>query len=280
MSFILSCLTDSPSARRVLRATSLCVKALQHHVRMVHVGAIDDAGRRRLNDLIAEEVGPGHQLEVIEPTDRVGDAIVQLAQNLEATLVIMGALQREKAVRDLVGSTARLVARRAPCSVMLVSTIGADPPAWSRFIVGVEGGTSGRELATAMLAMARCAGSPAEICFALEYRGVGRHAPPPTEFQNPIDHGEFPTDEPAELTALMSRLDLTGVAVRAVTLAGRPGQEIARYAEDTQADILGVVVPTRSLGFMDRLLSHPVILLLDKLPCSVLLYRSPHEDRD
>ena len=272
MSAILTCLTDSPSALRVLRAAALCARALQIPVRAMHFGTPTPAGEARLNAMIAGEVG-AVRLEVKSASDGVDDAICQVAAEERVAVIVMGALQREKAVRDLVGSTARRVARRAPCSVMLVSTVGNDPRAWSRFVVGVEQTAPARDLAHAVVGLARHAAPQAEVCFALEYRGIGRHAVPPNEFGNSIETAEQVTLEQYQLAKFMQEVDTRVVNTSAVTLAGRPGQEIARYAEDTNADLLGVLAPARPVGFFDRLLSHPITLLLDKLPCSVLLYR-------
>lgn len=274
MSFILSCLTDSPSARRVLRASAIVAKALNAPVRFVHFGSLGEDGHARLNALIAEEVGADQAIEVKETQGQVAAAMIDMAREGDARMIIMGALSREKVVRDLVGSTARRVARQAHCSVMLVSTIGSDPASWSRFIVGVDSGTAGRAMADNVLAMARHAAPGAEVCFALEYRGVGRLAEAPKEFGGSVDSTELAASEQYQLSSFMIDLDVHGVRATAVALAGRPGQEIARYAEDTRTDVVGVVAPNRSLGFLDRLLSHPIIMLLDRLPCSVLLYRS------
>jgi nucleotide-binding universal stress UspA family protein len=156
---------------------------------------------------------------------------------------------------------------------MLVSTIGRDPLHWSRFIVGIEATAAAQRLANTALRLAQQAGKDSEVCFALEYRGLGRHAAPPREFSKAAHSGEL-AQEQYQLSSFIDELDLRNVKSRAVALAGRPGQEIARYAEDTQADVVGVVAPNRAMGFLDRLLSHPIILMLDKLPCTVLLFRS------
>lgn len=269
---ILTCVTDSPSARRVIQCSALWAKAMELPVRFVHFGQLADAGTGRLNELIALEAG-GASLEIVHSPRPVADAIRELASKLHAEMIVIGALQREAAVRDLVGSTARRVARRAPCSVLLVSTSGRGAPQWSRFAIGVDFTPASKELATIVLRAARGAGAQSEVWFAYEYRGYKHDAARATAPHPPIDSSLHTAGEQYQLSSFIGALDTEGVAARAVTLPGRPGQEIARYAEDIHADLLGVMAPSRPLGALDRLLSHPIILLLDQLPCSVLLYR-------
>ncbi|HEY0465922.1 MAG TPA: universal stress protein [Polyangiaceae bacterium] len=56
-------------------------------------------------------------------------AIVQLASDLEADLVIVGTHGRSWLARFLLGSVAEAVARRAPCPVLIVRPVGAGADA-------------------------------------------------------------------------------------------------------------------------------------------------------
>jgi nucleotide-binding universal stress UspA family protein len=250
----------------------MCARALDMPVRFVHFGTIEQGGRTRLEQLI-QESGLAGSLEVEEVAGQVADGISRLAAKAPASLIIMGALSREKAVRDLVGSTARRVARRAPCSVLLVSTAGRDPDEWSRFVVGVDGGSDAVALAQTVVNIARHVAPHAVVCLAHEYRSLEPQMKRPVETGMPFDASARADAGHIHLLEVMDSMDTHGIEASMVSLPGRPGQEIARYAEDTRADFVGVVAPAKPLGVMARLLSHPIMLLLDQLPCSVLLYR-------
>lgn len=273
MPLILSCVTDSPTAQRVVRASSLFGRALSLPIRFVQFIAPGDNRPGRLGDLVAQEMDGANSLETVQVRRRAADAICSLAGKDRADYIIMGALARERAVRDVVGSTARRVARRAPCSVVLISTAGRDAREWSRFIVGVDYSAPSAELATVMLRLARDGARNSTVCFAREHLGFEPESALASELDPYIDESVRQAAEQHPLASFIDALDTRGVAASAVTLPGRPGQEIARYAEDSRADLLGVLAPARPLGALDRLMSHPLILLLDRLPCSVLLYR-------
>ena len=138
MTCTLCCVTDSPSARRVVRCGVVAARALGTPVRFVHFGGLVPAAQASLSEIVVSEASTADALETHAARGRVPDAICRFAEESRAGLIVMGALERERAVRDLAGSTARRVARRAPCSVLLVSIGGRDVSQWSRFVVNVD----------------------------------------------------------------------------------------------------------------------------------------------
>ncbi|TVQ60188.1 MAG: universal stress protein [Phycisphaerales bacterium] len=293
MSMVLAFITDSPSAARVASATLLMGRALGMRARFVHYGAEGSAGTARVRAVIdsadasvgrrdvADDEGASPVLDVRAVEPRTDRAIHACIAELKPTLVVIGAVQRERTLRDVFGSTARRVAQRSPCSVLLVSTRGREPGAWSRLLMGVEDGPHGRSLGGWMLHLARACGERSTLCLAHERKELARggeealNPPGVVRLDVGLDSGQLygMAAERHQLADFAESLETQGVRIEAVTLPGRPGQEIARYAEDTRADVLGLVAPARPLGLLSRLLSHPVLLVLEHLPCAVLLYR-------
>ena len=302
MGLVLACMTDSPTAWRVAQAAALVGAALGVETRYVHFGEAGSAGAKRVAEAVAAARGESAdasglldvrpRIEGVAPDKAIRACIAELG----ATMVVLGAVPRERTWRDLFGSVARRVAWRAGCSVLLVATRGREPRDWSRFLVGVEAraeaGSSGpsaapgaRSLASDVLAIARtCAGArsgEASVCLVHEQREPTRGLlgePGRADGSNARLSGL--AAERHMLGEFALGLDApAGVKLEAVTLPGRPGQELARHAEDTSADLVGVLAPARPLGWLSRLLSHPVHLVLDQLPCAVLLHREGAGER-
>ncbi|MCL4220641.1 MAG: universal stress protein [Phycisphaerales bacterium] len=269
---IIACIADSPSAGRVVQGAALCSRAWDMSVEFVHFGDLHPDSRSRLEHVIVE--GMGAPATLIEhhpdPREPVSQQVCDLAMGNSADLVVIGALKREGTVRAVVGSTARRVARRCPCSVLLISTEGRAPPQWSRFLVGVERTGEYMRLCERVLCLARQVGPMAEVCFAREFRSLlgGVRSSPEDDLT------DLSANERIELGDLIAGLNTENVTTRAVTLPGRPGHEMARYADDARSDLLSVLGPAEPLGVLDRLLSHPLNLLLDQLPCSALIHRA------
>lgn len=289
MSMVLAFITDSPSAARVASATLLMGRALGLGARFVHYGSAGSASTERVRAVIddarsvQDEGAPAPVLDVRAVEPRTDRAIRACIAELKPTLVVIGAVQRERTLRDVFGSTARRVAQRSPCSVLLVSTRGREPRVWSRLLMGVEDGPHARALGGWMLSLARACGERSTLCLAHERKELARggeealNPPGVVRLDAGLDSGQLygMAAERHQLADFAETLETHGVRIEAVTLPGRPGQEIARYAEDTRSDVLGLVAPARPLGVLSRLLSHPVLLVLEHLPCAVLLYRPP-----
>ncbi len=276
---ILACIADSPSAGRVIEGAALCARAWGASLRFVHFGALEADGRRRLEHLIAQgAASPSPLVELqTDPREPISSQVCALVASEDCDLVVIGALKREGAMRAVVGSTARRVARRCRCSVLLISTEGRAPAQWTQFLVSVESADEYVQMCQRLLPIARAASTDAEVCFAREYHSIARNLP--TQICE-ADPSSPAAAHRLELGELLTRLDLTGVRPRAISLPGRPGQEIARHADDAGSDLVCVLGPSEPLGMLDRLLSHPLNLLLDQLPCSALVYRTPALSRE
>lgn len=80
--------------------------------------------RELLQDLA--EIGNEHGLETVlhHSNDAPADAIVQIADEIDADIIVVGNKGMKGASRIL-GSVANSVAHKAPCSVVIVDTVGA-----------------------------------------------------------------------------------------------------------------------------------------------------------
>ena len=81
------------------------------------------------------------------------------------------------------------------------------------------------------------------------------------------------------LANLLERLDLEGININAISLTGMPIREVLRYAEESSANLLALNAPARRLRFLDRFFRHPIEIVLDKLPCSLLILRTTNNRR-
>lgn len=276
MPCVLGCVTNSPTAGRVVRASARCARAYGTELCFLHVGRLESAARERLEAIIEAEAGMAARLLDDAGTEAVEDVICRAAREAGASLLIMGALERESPLKDLVGSTARRVALRAGCSVLLVSTAGRDPSAWSRHLASISLADPSHEVAEAILTLARQAPTASAVCFATEREGAAFRGGYQTAHEFDVQGGAYaglPTEEHA-LATFVSGFDTRGLDVSAIALSGRAGHEVARYAEEYGADVLGIKAPDRPLGFLDRFFSQPTVVVMDKLPCSLLLVRA------
>lgn len=263
---------DSPFADRVITAAHMASRAFGLEAEYLHISTPERPSTGKLGERIERLTGaPGKLLVVEAPT--IGAAIKQHLFKPAPDLLVLGAVAREPTLRDLFGSTARRIAQRAPCSVLMVSTSGRNPDQWSRYLVSARYDARGAALAETTARLARQGMSGSSLCFAREAGAyaAGREVSRPYSW-TPGDLAAM-TPSQYELSTFADAYRSSELRTDAVLLEGRPGQEIARYAEDGHYDVLGVSAPLKPLGLFHRIFSHPVQLILAELPCSLLLHR-------
>ncbi len=270
---ILTCVTLSPYAPAVVRAARGLAACFGAEVTLLHVGEdrLEVQKRLRQEHAMDDEESPAPAL-LIRP-GRADAVICRAAAEIDADLIVAGALERESAVRSLLGSTARNVARRAPCSVFLLLAGGEPFVPWGRVVARIDLDAAARELLDLSLALA---GHGAELHLVHEYSlpGLEHEMHRPAAAQESMAYADHGYAEARMLLGnVLEPLDLTRFSVTTQCVRGRNSVEVIRYADAVSADLLVLPAPRRRMGWLDRFFGNPMESVLDTLPCSVLLFR-------
>ena len=267
----------SPRAGAVAAEGMRTAKLLGGRAVFLHVGPDAPQNRTALRQaLAAGGAGDAPEADVLIRPGRAHAVICSTAAELKADLIVLGALEREPTL-SLFGSVARNVARRAPCSVLLLTAPQQHPRPPRVFVVSLRMNETSAGMVRLVTDLARKQDHPA-LHFLHEF--------PVTEARWLADGGigsEVRTDDYVRLRTVaeqqlladfLSTFDLAGTDVRAEALPGHEGLEAVRYAEREQADLLMVPAPDQPLHLWDRIFQHPMELALRRLPCTMWLYRS------
>lgn len=271
---ILACIADSPHAPVVRDGALWLAGALGAELSFINVGEDSPAARARLRDRLLDPVGEAERPLLIRP-GQPEQVICDAARDTDADLIFAGALEQEGVYRDLFGSVARRVARRAPCSVLLSVGQHPAPSLGCRVVALVEPDPASRGMLHAVAALTRAAeGGALHVV-----RELPLHASHLRALAHAGDHGAREAalaqnaSEREALGMLLEGIDLDGVTVVRECFGGRRGAEALRYAADVDAGLLALPAPGRAMGWWHRFFSHPAEVALQRLPCPVLLYR-------
>ncbi|MGF1634265.1 MAG: universal stress protein [Phycisphaerae bacterium] len=288
----LICVADSPHAMAVARqgvCMSLRLGLVPH---FVHVSDADEAKRQALLRQLAEaesDVEPrtaqdadaGTPAEPLTQRFHVvsgepAGAIVAEAVRLRATLVIMGALDRDPPMVRMMGSVARRVARQAPCSVLLLPGPNLEQPPGQRIVVHVMMDVDSLEMVRLAVRLgSRQSGG--QVHFVRDFDvSEARWLSTGAVGESVSVERYLSLRREAEETLLrefVAPLDLSGVQHKTVALPGHEGLEAIEYANNVDADLLVMRAPLQRLTFLDRVFHHPIEAVLGRLPCGLLLFR-------
>jgi nucleotide-binding universal stress UspA family protein len=279
---ILTSLALSPRASAVAAEGLRLAAVFSAEAIFVHVGQdtpdIRDSLNRTLKAAGAENV-PAERILI--RSGHPGRTICEAARQTKSEMIVMGALDRDPPLVRVWGSVARYVARRAPCSVMLLPDPQSQHTAMQRIVAGVGTDAQSAAMVPLLLQLARSA-KQAQLYFVREFsvaearwaqkRGAGSSG----EWIS--GHAEYirqlSEDQQRELDEFLGGFDMSGVEVRTAGLAGYEGVEVISYARRQHADLLALPAPLRRLTIWDRFFRHPLELALRQLPCGLLLFRS------
>lgn len=151
---LLACLGGSPWLESQVETVAALVRALAAEATVLHVASpgVDPAPvRERVSRALA---AAGLAAEVATVTDPAPDrAILREVDRRRADLLYAGAAPHESLVTDLVGSTARRIARSARCSVLLDAAPVGRGGTFRLAVVSVTFDEASRRTARAVLAL-------------------------------------------------------------------------------------------------------------------------------
>ncbi len=235
---------------------------------------LDKAMRQESEATLAEAAKPlaeaGFVTSSLVVADRPADAIVALADEIGAELIVLGSRGRGQLASMLLGSvsaevadraaTAVLVARAPLVSKLLAATDGS--PCWERVPSELAAWGAFRDMPCVALGVAPVASPAFDALVGLYTMGSETVQ---AQHEELVQHRGY-------ATAAARQLSEAGIPAQAETLTGDPAHQITRRAREIGADL--IVTGSRCLHGLDRwLLGSVGRNLLLHAPASVLIMR-------
>jgi nucleotide-binding universal stress UspA family protein len=222
---------------------------------------------------------------VVEIYLRVGDAakeIVELAEELEVGLVVLGSRGHGRIRRALMGSVSITVLRHAHCSVLIVR--GYEHPKEERqyflgkILVAIDGSEEASSAARAATEVAKAIGSELHLVYAMQEERYRPHLGP--EMWEGWEEGFEQAKRSARSWVEEQAEDVRAEGIRVVEshlLLGWPDAAIVWLAQEISAGL--VVLGSRGLGGMRRALIGSVSdSVVRHAHCPVMVVR-PEKER-
>lgn len=273
---ILACLALSPRAQAVAGEALTLARALSAEILFVHAGEDSAETRAGVERVLLAVVPAGEKLPRYLIREGGPHAVVaEVAGEEQPDLVLAGALEREGLVEGLFGSVARRIVRRVPRSVLLLTHPVREGSPFRDAVVSVAFDDASRAMLEFAVPFLRRAGARS-IHFVYESDTYDRIAGRVRSAESDPDFDEaalLRTSLLVQLRSFVEEFDLSGIAVETLVLDGAEGLESVDHARRVEADILVFPAPARPLRFWDRFLKHPTEVVLESLPCALLLHR-------
>lgn len=238
---------DKDSSSGAIAIAAELAKRLDAHVTMVHFGSRATFGEDAVAEVVKslERSAVTFDIRIEQPTSgaTIAENLVNLAQNLDGDLIVLGSRGRPAPLASLFGSVSREVARSAHAPVLVVREAARQPGPPARLLLVVTGETLGSTELDAGFELARGLGARVTI---LHVHGLLEDA---AEDLLRVPATRRP-DHIANL--LLAKFGAAGIEANLVIADNHDGlaSEITRVAHDAGCDL--IVIPAGTSDVAER----------------------------
>ena len=241
----------------------------------VHVGTKSDKKKSDLKALLSEAEPLNKPFKTIWKEGKPVDVILETCSKEEINLLILGAIQKENLLKYYVGSIARKITRKAPCSVLLLIKPSIKRVACKHIVVnGLKDERTEETIKTAFLFSEhlRCN----KITIVEEVSQDELHVKvndDKTLRKANITKERLRTREDQRVKHILETINNNkDITVKTQSIFGKRGYSIGHYAKVKRADLLIMNAPNK-LSFFDRIFPHDIEYILSELPTDVLIVK-------
>ena len=244
-------------------------------LQLIHVGEASAEKEEQIRVMMTPFVKDGLQFDMVFQTGNPVEVILEMVAEKKIDLLILGALKRENLLNYYVGSIARKITRKAPCSVLLLINPSVDRIPCKHIVVNGLQNEKTPETISAAFFVANALGSN-QLTIVEEIAQ--------DEISVKINDNKSLRKATLKKEKLRRREDLRvmqiledvpksikeNISVKTQPIFGKRGYSIGHYAQVARADLLIMNSPEK-VGFWDRLFPHDIEHILTELPTDVLI---------
>jgi nucleotide-binding universal stress UspA family protein len=240
----------------------------------VHVGDKSDEKEKQLQQLLDEAPKLDSPLKTIWQKGKPVDVILDTCHKENINLLILGALQKENLYKYYVGSIARELTRKAPCSVLLLIKPSVKRIPCKHIVVnGLKDEKTKDTIETAFkigndLDCKRITIveeiNKAELDIKVNDDASLRRAN--------IAKERVKKREDLRVEKILSEIDCKDTTLKIQSIFGQRGYSIGHYAKVKRADLLIMNAPSKT-RLIDRIFPHDIEYILSELPTDLLIVK-------
>ena len=241
---------------------------------LIHVGEASEEKKTKFQTFLEPFKGENLIVEVLFKPGEPVSSILNAVSEKKIDLLILGALQREKFVDYYMGSIARKITRKHPCSILLLINPSKVRIACKHIVVnGLKDEKTELAIATSFYVGSTLGSEKITIVEEISQQGITAVEDDKTLRKANILKEKKRRIEDSRVKNILAEIPQAfkeGITVKTQSIFGKRGYSIGHYAQVARADLLVMNAP-KKLGFFDRLFPHDIEHILSELPTDVLI---------
>ena len=240
----------------------------------VHAGNATTEKKKLLKNILKEADKLNNSFTSIWKEGKPDLVITEVCKKENIKLLILGALQIENIYKYYVGSIARKITRKAPCSVLLLIKPSLIRVHCKHIVVnGLESKYTKKTLETAFLVSNNLNCKKITIVEEIKQDELSIKINDDRSLRKVnIAKERLEKREKLRVNEILKEIDNKNITIKFQSIFGKRGYSIGHYAKVKRADLLIMNAPKKT-GIIDRIFPHDIEYILAELPTDVLIVK-------
>lgn len=267
----------SPTLNANVLETSRLAHFFNARLILLHVGEQTPEKVDELKELLQNLDHKGVPIDVYWKKGSPADTILEACKEFSVDLLVLGALQHENLFQFYVGTIARKLTRRVPCSVLLLIKPSIIRSPCKHVVVnGLDAPETPLAIRDAFYVSNALGATQITVVEEILQRELHVTAEDDRSLKRVnIIKERLKHREESRVRKVIEKLPpelVKGVKIKTQSIFGKRGYSIGHYAEVVRADLLVMNAPEKS-GILDRIFTHDIEYILSDLPTDLLIIR-------
>ncbi|AMQ54980.1 universal stress protein [Algoriphagus sanaruensis] len=264
----------SPRMEALIAEARRLIGIFQGELILIHVGVKTPELEQKLAEITQKYCADLTRIKTLWKEGKPAKTILKTCAEENVDLLVLGALKKEGLLTYYLGSVARKVIRKSPCSVLTLIEPSLETSKFEKVVINGTQLEITPEVIRKGLEFCQKA-SAKQISILNEIKMYGLlmgTASEGTEDEASVTRRKLVQDEISYVEEILKDIDTSDLKINIKVTGGKWAAELAKYCEKIGADLL-IVGDDRSLTFFDRLFPHDLEDLLSTLPCNLLIVK-------
>ena len=228
----------------------------------------------RMDDLLDKVGIKKEYVQIIWEEGNPVEVLRSVSKREEVDLLILGAMQHEALFRYYIGSVARKISRKPPCSLLLVTHPSKNESGLDSVVInGIDHPKTKTSIETALTFANQFDVHDVSIVEEVSSKKVKTKIDDDQSVEKAFKEKEVVQSvEDKRIEEIIEHIQNRGRAkIETKCVFGKAGYSISHFAEVKKADLLVVNSPDEKLGFLDKFFPHDLEYILSDLPCDLMI---------
>lgn len=249
-------------------------KKLDAELLLIHAGEKNPRLEQQLKRLLERvEIDPS-TIEVIWEEGKPVQVLSEVCYRESVDLLILGAVQNEAMLNYYIGTVARRISRRPPCSLLLVTNPKATESRLNSLVVnGIDHPKTENTIRTAMSFAAHFDVNEVTVVEEVSPAKLKTKIVDDKTFEKAqAERERLREEENQRIREVVNHCqEKRDIEINMRCVFGKEGYSIGHFAEVKKADLLVMNSPDSKLGFLDRFFPHDLEYVLSDMPCDLMI---------